>query len=121
MTAPIFTVVSADIAVRQLLGQGPVRFYLFGMAPQNGPLPYAVWQAVGGSPENYLAGRPDVDSHTLQVDVYAEDPLTARSVVEALRDAIELHAHITLWLGESQDPATGRWRGTFRLDWITPR
>lgn len=120
MTAPIFTVVAADAAVRAVLGQSPVRFYLFGMAPQNSPLPYAVWQG-GGSPGNYLAGRPDIDTNTLQVDAYADDPITARHTVDALRDAIELHANITLWLGESQDPATQRWRSTFRLDWITPR
>ncbi|WP_159913031.1 DUF3168 domain-containing protein [Pantoea sp. 18069] len=121
MTAPIFEVVAVDAAVRAVLGAGPVRFYLFGMAPQNSPLPYAVWQVVGGSPENYLAGRPDADSFTLQVDAYGDDPLITRRIVEVLRDAIELHAHITLWLGESQDPATKRWRSSFRLDWITSR
>ncbi len=121
MTAPIFEVVAADAAVLAVLGPFPVRFYLFGTAPQNGPLPYAVWQVVGGSPENYLAGRPDVDGYTLQVDAYADDPLITRHIVEVLRNAIELHANITLWLGETQDPVTKRWRSSFRLDWITPR
>ena len=121
MTAPIFEVVAADDAVRAVLGSSPVRFYPFGMAPQNGSLPYAVWQVVGGSPENYLAGRPDVDGFTLQVDAYGADPLATRRIVEVLRDSIELHANITLWLGESQDPATKRWRSVFRLDWITQR
>ena len=121
MTAPIFEVVAADAGVQAVLGTNPVRFYPFGSAPQNSQLAYAVWQVVGGSPENYLAGRPDVDNFTLQVDAYGDDALVTRGVVEALRDAIELHANITLWLGESQDPATKRWRSSFRLDWITRR
>lgn len=121
MTAPIFPVVAASAAVRAALGTNPVRFYPFGAADQGTPLPYAVWQTVGGEPENYLAGRPDTDVCTLQIDVYAADPIAARAAAMALRDAIELHAHITLWLGDSKNPGTGHWRFAFRVDWITPR
>ena len=48
-------------------------------------------------------------------------PAGAASATVALRDAIEPHAHITLWLGTTRDAATGRWRATFRLDWIVQR
>ena len=121
MTPPIFPVVAASAAVRAALGTAPVRFFPFGAAPQDVALPYAVWQTVGGAPENYLGSLPDADVCTVQVDVYAADTDSAGAVMTALRDAIEPHAHITLWLGTTRDPATGRWRATFRLDWIVQR
>lgn len=121
MTPPIFPVVAASAAVRAALGTAPVRFFPFGAASQNVALPYAVWQTVGGAPENYLGNLPDADVCTVQVDVYAADPDSAAAATLALRDAIEPHAHITLWLGGKRDDATGRWRATFRLDWIVQR
>lgn len=121
MYPPIFQVVSADPAVTAMLGTDPVRLYPFGEAPEGVPLPYAVWQLVSGSPENYLAGRPDIDGFTLQIDVYAATGASARAVGAALRDSIELRAHITRWGGESKDEETGRYRLSFDVDWKTPR
>lgn len=125
MFAPIFEAIDVPV-VRALLkaGTGPVRFYLFGMAPQNVIKPYAVWRMSSGSPENYLGDRPDIDSFTLQVDVFASPTQGAkvcREVAAALRDAIEPHAHITSWLGESIDPETQNYRLTFLVDWWTNR
>lgn len=121
MMPPIFPVVAASAAAQAALGAAPVRFFPFGAAPQDVALPYAVWQTVGGAPENYLGNLPDADVCTVQVDVYAAEPDSAASATLALRDAIEPHAHITLWLGTTRDAATGRWRATFRLDWIVQR
>lgn len=121
MMPPIFPTAAASAAVRAVLGTAPVRFFPFGAAPQDVALPYAVWQTVGGAPENYLGNLPDADVCTVQVDVYAADPDSAAAATLALRDAIEPHAHITLWLGGKRDDATGRWRSTFRLDWIVQR
>ena len=121
MMPPIFHPVAASAAARAALGTAPVRFFPFGGAPQDVALPYAVWQTVGGAPENYLGNPPDADVCTVQVDVYAAEPDSAAAAILALRDAIEPHAHITLWLGGKRDDATGRWRSTFRLDWIVQR
>ncbi len=121
MYPPIFQVCAADAGVKAALGASPVRFYPFGEAPQNAPKPYAVWQTFGGSPENYLGQRPDIDSFRLQVDVYAVDAAAARNAARALRDAIEPLAHITRWGGESRDPDTASYRVTFDVDWWTPR
>ena len=68
--------------------------------------PYAVWQVVNGVPENYLAGRPDLDGFTLQVDVYAATGDSARKVRDAIRDAVELEAYVTRWGTEGRDPET---------------
>lgn len=127
MTPPIFAAVDVA-AVRALLktGNGPLRFYAWGLAPQPATYPYAVWRYAAGMPENYLGDLPDIDSQTLQVDVYAADVPGQRSemtrrIAEALRNAIEPVAHITSWRGESRDPDTKAFRFTFDVDFWTPR
>lgn len=123
MFPPVFPLVDASAACRALLraANGPTRFYQFGMAPQNVTKPYAVWQRVYGTPENYLAGRPDMDGFTLQIDVYAASADSARTVAAAIRDAIELDSYITNWLGESIDPDTKNYRFSFQNDWFVSR
>lgn len=124
---PIFAVVNVP-AVQALLktGTGPLRFYLFGQAPQNVAKPYSVWRQVYGSPENFIGDRPDTDAYTTQIDIYvaATDPAPAtkaRQIAEAMRDAIEGDAYITAWIGDSQDPITANYVFTFQCDWLTPR
>lgn len=119
--APIFAVCAADPAVTDLLGLGPTRLYPFGEAPEGVSKPYAVWQLITGSPENYLAGRPDLDGFTLQVDVYAVTAAAARSVTEAISHAIELQAYVTRWGGETKDAETKLYRSSFDIDWLVPR
>jgi hypothetical protein len=119
--APIFAVCSADAGVRALLGVTPHRLYPFGEAPEGVAKPYAVWQMVTGSPENYLAGRPDLDGLTLQVDVYAVTATSARAVTDAIARAIELKANIVSWGGEKKDTTTNLYRSTFDVDWLVPR
>jgi hypothetical protein len=122
---PIFPTVAASAAVKALIGSNPVRFYQFGQAPQNVQKPYAVWQRVFGAPENYLSNVPNIDSFTLQIDVYADGTPTGaqqvRDVAAAIRDAIEPVCHITSWLGESIDPDTQNHRFSMQLDWWVPR
>lgn len=122
MYPPIFDTVNTP-AVRAVLksGNDPLRFYLFGQAHQNVQKPYAVWQTAYGSPENYLNQVPDVDSFGVQVDVYADNATSARTVAQALRDAIEPKAHITSWRGDSIDPDTQNYRFSFDCDWIVNR
>jgi len=119
--APIFAVCAADAGVTALLGAGPTRLYPFGDAPEGVVKPYAVWQLVTGSPENYLAGRPDMDGYTLQVDVYAATAVAARAVTTAISHAIELSAYVTRWGGETKDTETKLYRSSFDIDWLVPR
>jgi hypothetical protein len=122
MTPPIFQLCSQAATVTALLGTGVnLRLYSFGEAPESVAKPYAVWQVVNGNPENYLAGRPDVDGFTLQVDVYGATATSVRQVRDAIRDAIELSAHIVRWGAEARDPATKSYRTSFDLDWIVQR
>ena len=121
MFAPIFAVCAADPAVTALLGSSPLRIYPFGEAPEGVPKPYMVWQTIGGSPENYLAHRPDIDGFGLQIDVYGLCVTQTRDVAKAIRNAIELKATITRWGGDSHDPKTKTYRYSFDVDWLVPR
>ncbi|WAT06489.1 DUF3168 domain-containing protein [Rouxiella badensis] len=121
MMTPIFSVCAAAPAVTALLGTMPVRLYPFGMQDDKVTYPYAVWQNVSGSPENYLGTRPDIDSFTLQVDVYADTAAQAVTVAKVMRDAIEPHAYITRWGDQERDTETKRYRYSFDVDWIVKR
>jgi len=121
MTPPIFALAAAATPVRLLLGSDPVRLFPFGDAGESPAMPYAVWQIVGGQPANYLAGRPDADSVTTQIDVYAETEASARAVAIALRDALELSAYVVSWRGETRDATTRIYRSSFDMDWIVRR
>lgn len=119
--APIFSVCADDAGVTALLGVSPTRLYPFGEAPEGVEKPYAVWQLVTGSPDNYLAGRPDIDGYTLQVDVYGVTASSARAVTAAISTAIELKANVARWGGESKDTETKLYRSSFDIDWLVPR
>lgn len=123
MYPPIFPTVKASSACRALLqgGLGEMRFYQFGLAPQNVQKPYAVWQRVFGTPYNQMADVPGMDTLTLQIDVYADSADSARSCAVAIRDAIEPVSYITNWLGESRDPDTKNYRFSMQNDWHVSR
>lgn len=124
MNAPIYKVAKQSAAVLALLGGPDPRLYPWGWNDDGkSPVayPYAVFQVVTGNPENYLAGRPDADSVTLQVDVYAKTAASARNVAAALREAIELDCYITSWRGEDRDTETKSFHIGFDTDWIVQR
>lgn len=120
MYPPLFRVAAAAPGVVAVFGN-PVRVYPFGDADEKTPLPYAVWQVISGSPENYLAGRPDIDGFSTQIDVYAETASEARTSAKALRDALEPVAYVTGYNGETRDPDTRNFRYSFDVAWLTPR
>ena len=121
MSPPIFAVCAADPGVTALLGSGPTRLYLFGMAPDKVAKPYAVWQQISGSPDNYLSGRPDIDANGLQIDVYADTAKSAGEVAAAIQRAIELECNVTGYNGDSQDPVTKNYRSSFNVAWLVNR
>lgn len=121
MIAPIFSVCARSPVVSALLGSSPTRLYPFGMQTDDVTYPYVVWQNIGGEPENYLNQRPDADTYSLQVDAYADTPDEVIAVAQAVRDAIEPHALITRWGGQSRDSETLRYRYSFDVEWIVTR
>ena len=121
MYPPIFATCLADAGVTALIGSAPCRLYPYGEAPQGVAKPYATWQLVFGAPENYTSGLPDIDSHTVQVDVYAATATAARGAAEAIRDAIEPECHIVAWRIEGRDADTNNYRYSFDSDWWVDR
>jgi hypothetical protein len=121
MYPPIFEKCRTDQAVVSIFGARPVRLWPFGEAPQGTGVPYAVWQTISGTPENYLGTAPDIDQYSIQIDVYAKTGEAARNGALALRNVIQTHAHIAAWRGESKDSETGNYRFTFDVDWFVNR
>lgn len=122
MIAPIFPTCASNPAVLALIGTNPVRLYPFGLHNDNVVYPYAVWRNLpGGGPENYLKQRPDADSYSLQVDVYAKTPEACIAVAKSLRDAIEPNAYIVRWGEQDRDAETLSYHYSFDVDWIVPR
>lgn len=115
MFPDLFPAVAASADVTEQLGSNPVRFFAFGYADQNTPRPYATYQNVGGSPENYLSCIPDVDTNYIQIDVYAGTQSSALATAKALRDVIQTDAYVTAWRGQSRDPATMDYRISFDI------
>lgn len=125
MYPPLFVTLNASSAVKAIFGTSPLRVWPFGQALQKGATgygkPYATFQTISGSPENYLNQVPDIDSFTEQVDVYADTPTAARAGAQAIRDAIEPVAYIVGWRGEYFEKETDLYRYSFDIDWLTPR
>lgn len=121
MYPPVFQYAYASATVKTLLGTTPCRFYPFGDAPQEVAYPYAVFQTIGGLPENYINQVPDIDSFTTQVDCYALTAADARSVAQALRNALEPYGHIVRWGGDERDYETQAYRVGFDIDMFVKR
>lgn len=120
MYPPLYQLVAASAAVQAVFGSPP-RVSPFAQAPQGEQPPYAVWQLVNGFPENTLADPPDIDSYTVQVDVYATTVDGARDGAKVLRAALETHAYIESLRGEGVDPDTQEYRYSFDVSFLTPR
>lgn len=122
MYPPVFQTAKNSTAVTALLQTNNIlRVYLFGEAAQQSVYPYAVWQIVGGIPENYLGDLPDLDSFTTQIDVYADTAASAWAAGKALRDSFEKVAYIVSWRGTTRDEETRKYRLSFDVDWKTER
>jgi hypothetical protein len=122
MTPPIFSIVAAWPACTALLGTPPkMRFFEFGEADQGSAQPYAVWQLITGTPANYLGQLPDNDDTRIQVDVYASQPLVARALAIAIRDAIEPHAHMVNYAQRARDATTRNFGFLMDFEFFTPR
>lgn len=121
MFAPIQKLLNVP-SVQAVLGN-PVRAYAFGEAPKKPVYPYLVYQTITGQPENYLGDRPDVDSETLQLDVWdsSNNSKRALQVAKLVRDAVEEDAYVSGWRGDSRDPETDDVLVSFEVDFITNR
>lgn len=121
MLPPIYPLCAASAEVALKLGPSADRLYPAGEAPQDVVKPYATYQTIAGSPENYLSGRPDVDDYVVQLDVWAEVMSDALDTAKAIRDALELDAYVVAWRGTARDTETKLYRYSFDVAFVTPR
>lgn len=121
MFPPVFEILSADSDVQSNLGASPCRLHAFGESPEDVAKPYAVWQTVGGIPENCLNDVPDTDTWSIQFDVYGDTVLSVRDAAQSLRDAIEPNAYVVNFDSELRDPETKNYRYIIQVDWIVSR
>lgn len=124
MYAPIYARAMATPAVVALLtdGQGSIRLWPFGEAPATPALPYVTWQNAGGDPANNVSDRPDADSFSIQVNVWAATSAQLWAVTTALRDIMEVDGcTIVRWGNTEIDAQTKAFGYDFDADWITYR
>lgn len=121
MTPPIFPAIVTNSSVTDLLGLNPTRFYPFKDAPQNVVRPYAVYQIISGTPENYLGDIADIDQIGLQIDVFAEDSDDCENIAKLIRAAIEGLCYITSFRDFGKESETLLYRYTLEADWFLDR
>lgn len=121
MSVKLYEYAAASLAVTTLLGVNPVRFYPFGEAEEGVVSPYAVWQLVGGSPENLLNEIPREDAFSVQVDAYAATGSVASAVAKALRESFEPHGYVTAYNGDFREAETRLFRSSFTVEFLQSR
>lgn len=118
MTAPIVPICKQDSDLRALLGDNPFRFFSFGDAGENKTYPYATYQLIGGAPENFLGDRPNANTTTWQIDVWAKTELQAENVAARIMYALETSCHIIGYNGNGRDATTRNYRVSFTVDFL---
>lgn len=105
--------------VEAIVGSPP-RVYRHGEAPQGVARPYVTWQLVSGSPDNTLSELPLVDRIVVQVDCWHPDDAGVEALATAVRDALELHGHMTAVLLDQREPDTKLYRIAMQFDvWLS--
>jgi hypothetical protein len=121
MLPPIFQTLKASETVKAIVGTNPPRIYRHGNAPQDTTRPYITWQLVSGVPENTLSELPGIDRATVQVDCWHPNDSGVETLAEAVRDAIEPFAHMTIVPIDLRDVETKLFRVMLQFDWFLDR
>jgi hypothetical protein len=119
MLPPILVWLQGSSLVRDILGARP-RVYRMGEAPQNQTKPYATF-LITGLPENSLSETPSIDRCSVQLDLYHVDDAATEALAIAVRDRMELAAHMTQWRVVGRDNATRLFRISLDFDWWLSR
>lgn len=126
MLPALFPMLKAAPSVTALIGAGtdpitdPMRFYRHGRAPQGVRPPYVTWSVPGGDTQITFEGS-DADTFRVQVDCWSDGDTEVETLAEAVRAALEPHAHLVAYLADEQDAETKRFRISFSFDFIKPR
>jgi hypothetical protein len=121
MNPTLFTILKATPAVTALLGTPILRVFPWGRAPQNVVKPYATYGVFNGNPENYLGQVPDMDNAGTQLNIWAESAASCDACFNAVRDALEPHAHMTNYATPDLDADTNLYSARMEFDFWEPR
>ena len=123
MLPPIFQALKASSAVAAIVGTNPPRIWRHGQAPQDfePTRPYITWFMVSGTPENNLSDPPPTDRCTVQVDCWHQTDSGIEALATAVRDALEIHCHMTSAPIDSKDFETRLYRMGLQFDWFLDR
>ena len=106
--ANVFGILNSEPAVTAIVAD---RIYM-AQAEQTAQAPFVVWQMIANTPGIQLSGRPTYDAQLFQVDAYSTDPVEARTLAFACRDALEAVAIVDrgpLDMGLEQVSGLQRW------------
>lgn len=121
MLPPIFQTLKASQAVKDIVGTNPPRVYRHGSAAQDASRPYVAWLVVTDDPHNNLSDLPPGDRVSIQVDCYHQTDAGIVLLAQAVRDAIEPHAHMTGMPVNLREPETLLHRIALTFDWFLDR
>lgn len=115
----IFQIIKNNSACTNLLGTSPVRFYPAGVANKQAPTPYATYNVVVGSPQNYLDKPADMDQKATQIDIFGKDFNECDVTYAAIRAALEPVAnqiYINSFATPDRDSETGLYHARLEVD-----
>lgn len=126
MFPPVYATCAADTSVATLLSDssGRIRLFPAGEAPQAEARPYVVWNIIYGSPENVITDAPTADLYGIQIDVYGPTRDGVIAIATAIRNAVQIPAHVVRYNGESREAGTRadrHWRYSFDVEWMLIR
>ncbi|KRG38824.1 hypothetical protein ARC78_15205 [Stenotrophomonas pictorum JCM 9942] len=104
MESPVYMLLAATPALLALVPAASI--YKSGIAAENAVAPYITIQEIATTPQNYVAGRPGIDTFRPTVKVMAETEGQCRKIAELVRDALELDGHCLIADGPEQDTET---------------
>ncbi|MCH7379329.1 DUF3168 domain-containing protein [Acinetobacter higginsii] len=116
---PIYKTLNADTAVKAIFGDN-LRIYE-DIAPLNTPVPYAVWQEVGGNAENSIDCPAKTDHIMYQVIVYDTNQKRAYEGRDAIRRALESQSYILNPRISNYEPDTKLFSRGFDANWLLSR
>jgi muramidase (phage lysozyme) len=100
------------------------RIYPNGVAPQDTPKPYVVWQIVGGGPVNNLSEDPEMDDARVRVTTYTHESAgtaAAKTLAIAVRTALEAVTHVIFGPINDDEPETKSYRWIQDAEFWTDR
>lgn len=118
MLPPIYSILHDANAVAAIVA---TRIYRHGRVAQDADRPYIAWFLAGVGPENNLSEPATHDRATVQIDCFHPQDRGVQELAEAVRAALEPHAHMTGLVFNGVDIDTKLYRIALQFDYWLER